>query len=72
MNERTRKQERMCVCVCVHAKSLQSYETLCEAMDCSLPGSSAHGILQAYNYSGHHSRDEVASVTPNDYKAFSV
>ena len=33
--------------VCVHAKSLQSCPTLCDPMDCSLPGSSAHGILQA-------------------------
>ena len=27
--------------------SAQSYPTLCKAMDCSLPGSSVHGILQA-------------------------
>ena len=32
---------------CVHAKSLQSCLTLCDAMDYSLPGSSVHGILQA-------------------------
>ena len=30
--------------VCVHA---QSRPTLCNPMDCSLPGSSVHGILQA-------------------------
>ena len=29
------------------AKSLQSCPTLCDPMDCSLPGSSAHGIFQA-------------------------
>ena len=29
------------------AKSLQLCLTLCDPMDCSLPGSSAHGILQA-------------------------
>ena len=29
------------------AKSLQSYPTLCDPMDCSLPGSSIHGIFQA-------------------------
>ena len=29
------------------AKTLQSCPTLCDPMDCSLPGSSAHGILQA-------------------------
>ena len=30
----------MCVCA-------QSCPTLCDAMDCSLPGSSVHGIFQA-------------------------
>ena len=29
------------------AKSLQSCPTLCDPMDCSLPGSSVHGICQA-------------------------
>ena len=33
--------------LCVSAKSLQSYLTLCDSVDCSLPGSSVHGILQA-------------------------
>ena len=28
-------------------KSLQSYPTLCNPIDCNPPGSSAHGILQA-------------------------
>ena len=32
---------------CVRARSLQSWPTLCSAMDCSLPGSAVHGILQA-------------------------
>ena len=32
---------------CIHAKSLQSYLTLFNSMDCSLPGSSIHEILQA-------------------------
>ena len=32
---------------CVFAKSLQSSPTLCNLVDCSLPGSSVHGILQA-------------------------
>ena len=31
----------------MHAKSLQSCPVLCDLMDCSLPGSSVHGILQA-------------------------
>ena len=35
---------------CTHAKSLQSCLTLCDRMDCSLPGSSVHGILQASHY----------------------
>ena len=30
-----------------HVKSLQSCPTLCNPIDCSLPGSSVHGILQA-------------------------
>ena len=32
---------------CVHTNSLQSCPTHCSSMDCSLPGSSVHGILQA-------------------------
>jgi len=32
---------------CVCAKSLQSCLTVCYPMDCSPPGSSVHGILQA-------------------------
>ena len=35
------------VVLCVHAKSLQSCPTLCNAMDYSLPGFSVLGILQA-------------------------
>ena len=35
------------MCVCMHTKSLQSCPTLCDSMDCSPPGSSIHGILQA-------------------------
>ena len=31
----------------MHANLLQSCLTLCDPMDCSLPGSSGHGILQA-------------------------
>ena len=33
--------------MCLHAKSLQSYLTLCDSMDCSPPGFFVHGILQA-------------------------
>ena len=35
------------LCVCVCARSLQSCLSLCDTMDCSPPGSSVHGILQA-------------------------
>ena len=35
-----------CVCVSV-CEVTQSCPTLCDPMDCSLPGSSLHGILQA-------------------------
>ena len=31
----------------MHAKSFQSCPTLCDPMDCSPPGSSVQGILQA-------------------------
>ena len=34
-------------CLWVHARSLQLYLTLGNPMDCSPPGSSVHGILQA-------------------------
>ena len=33
--------------VCVSAKSLPSWPTLCNLMECSPPGSSVYGILQA-------------------------
>ena len=40
----------VCVCVCAHAHEqsvTQSRMTLCRPMDCSLPGSSISGIVQA-------------------------
>ena len=37
----------MCVCVYVCVLVTQSCPTLCDPMDCSCPGSSIHGILQA-------------------------
>ena len=37
----------MYINACVHAKVLQSCPTLCDAMDCSPPSSSVHGIPQA-------------------------
>ena len=43
---------RMCVCVCVCARArtclvVQLCPTLCDPLDCSLPDSFVHGILQA-------------------------
>ena len=38
----------------LHAKSLQSCLTLCDPVDCSPPGSSVHGILQADTGVGCH------------------
>ena len=38
----------MCVCVCV-CVCVQLYLMLCDPVDCSLPGSSVHGISQARN-----------------------
>ena len=37
----------MCVCVCVRVSRNGPATTLCDPMDCSPPGSSVHGILQA-------------------------
>ena len=34
---------------CMHAKSFQSCLTLCDAVDCSPPGSSVHGIFLGKN-----------------------
>ena len=39
--------ECVLVAACVHAQSLQSCLTLCDPMDCTPPGFSVHGILQA-------------------------
>ena len=36
-----------CVCACVHAQSLGCVQLFCDPVDCSLPGFSVHGILQA-------------------------
>ena len=41
----TKKPTGILTCLC--AKSLQSCPTLCDPIDCSPPGSSVHGILQA-------------------------
>ena len=41
------KKQCVCICVRVHARSLQSCVTLYDLRDCSPPVSSVHGILQA-------------------------
>ena len=39
---------QLCVCTCVHTHTCDwSCLTLCDPVDCSPPGSSVHGILQA-------------------------
>ena len=38
--------------MCTGARSLQSYPTLCDLIDCSPSGSSVHGILQQEYWSG--------------------
>ena len=40
-------QDTLGVCAYVCAKLLKSCLTLCDPMDCSPPGSSVHGFLQA-------------------------
>ena len=48
--EKKISHENYCQCFLIcpqHAKSLQSCPTLCDPMDCSLPGSSVQGIFQA-------------------------
>ena len=42
-------QAKCCVCVCVYA---QLHLTLCNPMNCSLPGSSIHGISRQKYWSG--------------------
>ena len=39
----------VCVYECVHVQSLQSCLTLCNPMDCSLPGFAVHGINPGKN-----------------------
>ena len=41
------KQADKMGCACMRAKSLQLCLTLCDSVDCSLPGSYVHGVIQA-------------------------
>ena len=47
INNKSNRLENYKVCFSVHGKSLQLCPTLCGPMDCSPPGSSIQGILQA-------------------------
>ena len=47
MNDVLWEGDSVCVCVFVCVLVTQSCLTLCDSMDCTLSGSSAHGILQA-------------------------
>ena len=44
---RSRQELPTFVAACCYCLVAQSCLTLCDPMDCSLPGSSVHGILQA-------------------------
>ena len=46
-NEGQQRLEQVMLVPCICAKLLQWCLTLCNPMDCSPPGSSVHGILQA-------------------------
>ena len=49
------KFQYLCVingCACVHAKSLQLCPTLCNPVNCSLPGSSVYGFSRQEYWSG--------------------
>ena len=50
-------------------KLLESWPTLCDPMDCSLPGSSVHGILQAriLEWRGHILKHKVNHFIPLDF-----
>ena len=52
--------------MCVQAKSIQSCPTLCNPMDCSPPGSSVHGILQASILEGIAISSSRGSSQPRD------
>ena len=62
------EQGKLCVC----AKSLQLCPTLCNAMDCSPPGSSVHGILQARTLEWVAMRSSWGSCLPRDGTCISM
>ena len=46
-NSKCKQAKANAQCACIHVNLLQSCPTLCDGMNCSLPSSSVHGILQA-------------------------
>ena len=56
----------------MHAQSLQSCPTLCDQMDCSPPGSSVHGILQARILEWVAMPSSSGSSQPRDEPTFSA
>ena len=58
--------------VCMHAKSLQSCLTLCDPMDCSLPGSSVQEIFQARILEWVAISSSRGSSQPRDQTVFPV
>ena len=51
---------------CVHAKSLQLCPTLCNPMDCSLPGPSVHGDSPGKNTGVGAMPSSMGSSQPKD------
>ena len=55
----------------VHAKSFQLYLTLCNPMECRLPGSSVHGILQTRTLKWLAMLSSRGSSQPRDWTCIS-
>ena len=56
--------------VCMHANSFESCPTLCDPVDCSPPGSSVHGILQARKLKWVAVPSSRGSTWPRDWNHF--
>ena len=65
--EQLGKREYIHMCTeCVRAKLLQSRPILCDPVDCSPPGSSVHGVLQARVLEGAAMPSSRGSSRPRD------